>query len=165
MKAIPKEEQRPTFTFCLKNKDKFTRKKLRLFSMRFDHPIGCAQYEKHKESNENFYVNCSKLSRIVESVTPLSRKCLSYYSRLFDDNYSPDNSFFFAFLIPNTINVFALIHQSATPPHFDKDKIEIAKSKFNEISYSSIKRNSLPFPYETDCYDYERKEKSIIRMP
>ncbi len=26
MKAIPKGEQRPTFTFCLKNKDKFPKK-------------------------------------------------------------------------------------------------------------------------------------------
>jgi hypothetical protein len=163
MKATLKEEQRPTFTFCLKNKDEFTRKKLRYNFQRFDHPIGCARRKNDEETNENFYVNCSKLSQIVESVTPLSRKCLSYYSRLFDDNYSPDNSFYFAFIIPNTINAFALIHQSATPPHFAKDTIEIAKSKFNEISYSSTKRNLLPFPYETDCYDYDREEKSIIR--
>jgi hypothetical protein len=162
MKVVPKGEQRPTFTFCLKNKDEFPRKKLRLYFVRFDHPIGCAQSQRHK-SNKKLYFNCSKLSRIVESVTPLSPKCLSYYSRLFDENYSPDNSFFFAFLIPITINAFALIHQSATPPHFAKDTIEIEKSLLNEITYSSITRNLLPFPYETDCYDYEREEKSLIR--
>ncbi len=161
MKAIPKGEQRPTFTFCLKNKGEFSRKKS--YSVAFDNRIGCAQNQKHTKSNKIPHINCSKLSRIVESVTPLSPKCLSYYSRLFDENYSPNNSFLFVFFIHITINAFALIHQSATPPHFTKDMIEIEKSQLNEITYSSIERNLLPFPYETDCYDYEREEKSLIR--
>jgi hypothetical protein len=160
MKAIPEREQRPTFTFCLKNKHEFSLKKS--YFKAFDHSISCVNIQKGKK-NEKPDFNCSKLSRIVESVTPLSPKCLSYYSRLFDENYSPNNSIAFLFLIRITINAFALIHQSATPPHFNRDKVEFEKSAVNLISYSSIESNLLPFPYETDCYDYKREEKSLIR--
>jgi hypothetical protein len=158
MKAVANEEQRPTFSFCLKNKDKFIEKNLKYFSISFDHPIGCARVY---ESTQ--YVNCSKFTRIVESVTTHSRKCFSYFSRLFDENFSPENKGEFAFLIQDNMKAFALIHQSLTPPHFFNDKAEIPKSSYIVVDYSSINTILLPFSHSTNCLDNKREEKQVIR--
>jgi len=162
MKAIENEEQRPTFTFCLKNVEKFDEKNLSLPYVNFDHLIGCFYFHKNHNFDKNPFVNCSKLTQIVKSLTPRSQQCFSYFSRLFDENFSPNHKIEFSFLIPNNVNAFGLIHQSATPPHLFEDKIEISKSSLNKIDYSSINTNLLPFPYATDCLDYKREEKSLI---
>ncbi len=68
MKAVANEEQRPTFSFCLKNKDKFIEKNLTYFSISFDHPIGCARvYES------------TQLLKIYSN----SRKCNHSFSKMF----------------------------------------------------------------------------------
>ncbi len=76
MKVIENEEQKPTFTFCLKNKDKFPEKNLTIGSRNFNHAIGCSRFNKFVASRKHLR-NCSKLTRIVESLTPHSRYCLS----------------------------------------------------------------------------------------
>jgi hypothetical protein len=83
------------------------------------------------------------LAEIVESVSPHSRKCLKYFSQLFDEKPSPDNEMLFGFIIPDDINAFALIHQNATPPHFAKEKIKIANSSQNLIEYKLHKITSI----------------------
>jgi hypothetical protein len=148
-------EQRPTFTFCLKNNDEFVGNNLGLASLKFDEPIICS-VKGHHES-------CSKFTTIVESVTPHSQKCLSFFSQLLNEKSSPKNKMKLEFVMPNQINAFALIHQNSTPPHFTKDKIEIPESSQNLIGYTSVVVKLLPFPYSTDCYDNKREEKSLIR--
>jgi hypothetical protein len=153
MMATPDGGQRPTVTFCLKNNDEFGGNNLGLAFSKFDGPIIC--------SVKGQYGSCSKLTTIVESVTPHSQRCLSYFSQLFDENPSPKE---LGFLIPNQINAFALIHQNSTPPHFTNYKIEIPESSQTLIGYTSVTVKLLPFPYSTDCYDYKREEKSLIRF-
>jgi hypothetical protein len=148
-------EQRPTFTFCLKNNDEFGGKNSGLASPIFDEPIICS-VKGHNGS-------CSKFTTIVESVTPHSQKCLSFFSQLFDEKSSPKNEMKLGFLMPNQINAFALMHQNSTPPHFTNYKIEIPESSQTLIDYTSVTVKLLPFPYSTDCYDCKREEKSHIR--
>ncbi len=155
MKTTFEEIQRPAFTFCLKNKDKFAAKNLTILDIKFDHPISCRF--------NGFVYNCSEMTRIIESVTSHSRKCVSYFSQLYDEKPSPDNEMALGFIISDEINVYALVHQNSTPPHFSDDKIEISKSGHNYVEYSAINMNLLPFPYETDCFDYKGEEKSLIR--
>jgi hypothetical protein len=71
----------------------------------------------------------------------------------------PKNETLFDVIVDNNLKIFALIHQSGTPPHFTNNKIEIIKSSVNQIDISSINTELLPFPHSTDCYDYRRKAK------
>ena len=41
-----------------------------------------------------------------------------------------------------------------TPPHLFKDKQNI-KMGFNLLDFKVINEKLLPFPYKTNCYDYE----------
>jgi hypothetical protein len=164
MKAIAGEKQRPTFTFCLKSKNEFRAGNYTLKgknSVVFDHPIGCSDV--YVNDDKYLDVNCSQVTRIVESVTPFSGRCFSYLSQLLDENLSP-NIKGFKFIIPNSLNMYALVHQSRTLPHFFNDEIDIEKSSFNQIDYSSINTKLMPFPYETDCSHYKHEEKSEIRF-
>jgi hypothetical protein len=60
------------------------------------------------------------------------------------------------------LKAFALIHQSGTPPHFFRDKIQISKSSVHQIDFSLIITKLMPFPYSTDCYDYKQEVNSRI---
>jgi hypothetical protein len=106
----------------------------------FNNPIGC-QITKNFEI---LYSNCSKLTKIAESVTTVSQRCRSYFSQLFDNKSMPINDF--KFFIDNNMSAFALIHQMKTPPHFARQKIEISKSTVTAIDYTRIVTKLLPFP-------------------
>jgi hypothetical protein len=155
MKATSDLKHEPTITLCLKNDFEFSQRpqNVRHIEKVFHNPIICISKE------YNGYTNCSKLTKIVESVTTLSQRCRSYFSQIFD-NKSKDG--FLSFLIDNNINVFSLIHQKKTPPHFARQKIEIRKSSINGIDYTRIVTKLLPFPYSTDCYDYENEENPVL---
>jgi hypothetical protein len=73
MKVKNNEEQRPTFTFCLKNKDRFPEKNLSINSRSFDHAIGCSRFNKFMASRKHLR-NCSKFTRIVESLRPTLKR-------------------------------------------------------------------------------------------
>ena len=95
----------------------------------------------------------------IESVTPIAYRCLTYFSQLFDSKPMPSNVKNYFLQIYNNIDLFALIHQIKTPPHLIKNKYEL-KLGINLIDYSLIEENLLPFPYETNCYDYEIHSKT-----
>ncbi len=120
----------------------------------FHNPIGCQLRKNGKYLN----TKCNKLTKIVESVTTVSQRCRSYFSQIFD-NKSYDQ---YLFIVDNNINVFSLIHQKKTPPHFARQKIEIPKSSSTAIDYKRIFTKLLPFPYSTDCYDYENEENPVL---
>jgi hypothetical protein len=156
MKAINDLKHEPTITFCLKNDFEFPKRAKSHLIETFSHnPIGCCI----KENDENLIIKCDKLTKIVESVTTFSQRCRSYFSQIFDNKSSDRSSNFF---IDNYINVFSLIHQKKTPPHFARQKIEIPKSTATAIDYTRVVTKLLPFPYSTDCYDYENEENLVL---
>ncbi len=154
MKAISDIEQRPALTFCLYSDKEFPKRTRNPFMKRmFGHSIGCYSTTK--------VLKCGHLSKLVESVTPFSHRCLSLYSHLLDEKLWPTNKTLFYVMVGNNLKIFALIHQSGTPPHFTGNKIEITNSSINTIDYSSINTKLLPFPHSTDCNDYRREGKSM----
>jgi hypothetical protein len=157
MKAISDLENKPTFTFCLKNDFEFPKESENFYFakiLKLSGTIGCAL---KSGTIYNTVLNCSKFTKIVESVTPFSQRCLSYLSQLLD-NKSKN----VAFLFDDKINLFGLIHQKRTPPHFSRLKIEYSNSSFHYIDYIRTVTKLLPFPYSTDCYNYTNEEKSVI---
>jgi hypothetical protein len=129
MKAISNLEKEPTFTKGLKNHFQFPERAHSFANERlFHNPIGC-QYTVNGKTKS---LNCSKFTKIVESVTTLSQRCRSYSSQLLDNKSMPSLKEF-NFMIDSKINVFGLLHQKKTPPHFERQKIEISKSNFHLI--------------------------------
>jgi hypothetical protein len=157
MKAMSDLKHEPTITFCLKNDFEFPKRSQSEFmKLIINNPISCYLEKSVKTS----FVKCSKLTEIVESVTTLSQRCRSYFSQLFDNkSILIDN---FAFFIDDNMSEFALIHQKKTPPHFARQKIEIQKSTITAMDYKRIVTKLLPFPYSTDCYDYENEENAVL---
>jgi hypothetical protein len=156
MKAILNKKGRPTLTFCLYSDREFPKRtKNPAMQQTFGHSFGCSLVFANL-TNKQF--KCSHLSKLVESVTPFSRRCISLYSHLLDEKLMPTNETHYV-TIDNTLKIFALIHQSGTPPHFTGNKIEIIDSSINTIDHSSIITQLLPFPHSTDCYDYRKEAK------
>jgi hypothetical protein len=159
MKAISGVEQRPALTFCLYSDREFPKRTRNpVMQKMFGHSFGCELIFKNLTRKT---LKCSHLSKLVESVTPFSHRCLSVYSHLLNEKLMPTNETFFNILVDNSLKIFALIHQSGTPPHLTGNKIEIINSSFNLIDISSINTNLLPFPHSTDCYDYRREAKLV----
>jgi hypothetical protein len=158
MKAISHLKHEPTITICLKNDFEFPEIPQTILNKNFFiDPIGCYL----NESGKTLIVKCDKLTEIVESVTTFSQRCHSYFSQLFDNKSIPIIGGL-AFNIDNNMKGFALIHQKKTPPHFARHKIEISKSTLTLIDYKRIVTKILPFPYSTDCYDYENEENAVL---
>jgi hypothetical protein len=124
----------------------------------FGHSFGCTL---NFPNTTTKLLKCSDLSKLVESVTPFSHRCLSVYSHLLDERLTPTNGARFEVMLDNSLKIFALIHQSGTPPHFARNKIEFVNSSVTEVFISSINTKLLPFPHSTDCYDYKREAKLV----
>jgi hypothetical protein len=155
MKAMSDLENEPTITLCLKKDFEFPKRDQNSYIKNlFHYPIRCILVENYS------ITECNKLTKVVESVTTLSQRCRSFFSRLFDNKSMPINSFIFFF--ENSINAFALIHQKKTPPHFARQKIEIPKSRVTATDYTRVVTKLLPFPYSTDCYDYGNEENLVL---
>jgi hypothetical protein len=159
MKAISGIEQRPALTFCLYSDTEFLKRtRNRFMRQMFGHSFGCYLTFPNSTIKE---LKCDHLSKLVESVTPFSHRCLSLYSHLLDENLTHTNETSNNVMFENSLKIFVLIHQSGTPPHFTRNKIEIVNSSFNIIDYSSIITKLLPFPHSTACYDYRREAKLV----
>jgi hypothetical protein len=159
MKAVSGIEQRPALTFCFYSDTEFPKRTRNPFMQQMSsHSFVCSlmfqnlMYKAFK---------CEHLFKPVESLTLFSHRCLSLYSHLFDEKLMPTNRTYFQVMVENNFKIFALIHQSGTPPHFTGNKIEIINSSLNIIDYSSINTKLLPFPHSTDCYDYRREVKLV----
>jgi hypothetical protein len=85
----------------------------------FDQQQDCLEDNK---SGSKACLNCRNLTRIVESVTPYSRSCLTYYSELFGKNIFFPLESNHLFIIDNEIDAFALIHQNITPDNHFTDR-------------------------------------------
>jgi hypothetical protein len=161
MKAALGLENKPTITFCLKNDFEFPKNFQNIiYKNVYNNPIGCG-VKNITSWTEKLY-NCHHLTQIVESVTPFSQRCRSYFSQLLgnDSYFGPIELLMYN--IDSNVNLFGLIHQKKTPPHFSRQKIEILKSTHHMIDYIRTVAKLLPFPYSTDCYDYISEKKSVI---
>jgi hypothetical protein len=157
MKAVSGIQQRPAVTFCLYSGREFPKRtRNNLMRKKFGQPFGCILTQFSDDMPQKLF-KCAQLFKLVESVTSFSRRCLSIYSHLLFEKLSLSNNTQFEVLFANNIKIFALIHQSGTPPHFARNKIEIFNSSFNQIDFSSINTKLLPFPHSTDCYNYARQ--------
>ncbi len=62
----------------------------------------------------------------------------------------------------DTIIDSAFIHHSINPPHLSRDTIEIGNYDEVQVYYSSKKEHLLPYPYETNCFDYRKNSNDFI---
>jgi hypothetical protein len=133
MKVNLAKEQRPALTFCLYTDREFP-KRTRNPTMQqlFGHSFGCRLLFSNSTIKA---LKCENLCKLVQSVTPFSHRCLSLYSHSLDEKLTPTNGTYFEVIFDNNLKIFALIHQSGTPPHFTGNKIEIiiAISTFNRL--------------------------------
>ncbi len=95
----------------------------------------------------------------MESYTPTGLKCLTLFSELGRLKERPKKNQGLMITLKENID-YVIIHQNNTPPHLFNDRIEVGKYIQNTIDYKSIEENLLPFPYETNCYDYRKNSKS-----
>jgi hypothetical protein len=158
MKVVSDIQQRPAFTFCLYSGREFPKRTRNpVMEQKFGQPFGCYLLHLLHFNITKRKLKCSEISKLVESVTSFSPRCLSIFSHLLDEKFSPSNRMLFQVMFDNTIKIFALIHQSGTPPHFARNKIEVINLSFNQLDFSSISTKLLPFPHSTDCYNYARE--------
>ncbi len=159
MKAKSGIKQRPALTFCLYSDRQFPKRTRNpVMQQIFGHSFGCQLgFLNHTKK----YFKCGHLFKLVESITPFSHRCLSAYSHLLDEKLMPTNNISFYVMVDNNLKTFALIHQSGTPPHFTRNKIDFINSSTNLVDISSIITKLLPFPHSTDCYDYRRDAKFV----
>jgi hypothetical protein len=159
MKAVLGIEQRPALTFCLYSDTEFPiRIRNPFMNQEFGNSFGC--YLVFLNSTAEL-LKCDHLSKLVESVTPFSHRCLSLYSHLLNEKIMRTNGTYFRVMVDDNLKIFALIHQSGTPPHFTRNKLEIINSSTTLIDCYSIITKLLPFPHSTDCYDYRREAKLV----
>jgi hypothetical protein len=150
---------KPALTFCLYSDTEFPKRTRNPFMQQiFGLSFGCLLGFSNLTEEAS---KCYHLSKLVESVTPFSHRCLSVNSHLLDEKLSPTDRTYIQIAFDNRLKTFALIHQSGTPPHFTRNKIEIINSSLNLIDICSINTKLLPFPYSTDCYDYRREAKLV----
>jgi hypothetical protein len=150
--------QKIVLTFCLYSGNEFPKKFKSLeFEILSNQSFVCVLGSTYGKQQ---IIECTKLSKVVESVTPFSRRCLSLFSHLLDKNFLPNDSVL-TVLFDNKIKIYALIHQIRTPPHFIRNKIEMIDSRANRVDISSINTKLLPFPHSTDCFDYTRDKELV----
>jgi hypothetical protein len=85
-------------------------------------------------------------------------RCLTLFSSLSRLKSDPKKFQEIYFILKNCID-YVIIHQNNTPPHLFDDRIEVGKYIQNAFDYKTIEENLLPFPYETNCYDYWKNSK------
>jgi hypothetical protein len=159
MKAISGISQRPALTFCLYSDREFPKRTRNpLMQQNFAHSFECIL---RFPNNTKKALKCDHLSKLVESVTPFSHRCISLYSHLLDEKLMPMNRPSLQIMFDNRLKIFALIHQSGTPPHFTANKIGVTNSIASLIDISLIITKLPPFPHSTDCYDYRREAKLV----
>jgi hypothetical protein len=157
LKLVPQYEHSfPAISFCLKSK------------------FGSFRIESGKSANftisdrfgEIFceideLKNCRAFTRFFESMTPFGFECITLFSELdeliknsFGIRVSTDIEW-------NTGKKFnLLLHHHIIPPHMHTNMIEVGVYEISIVEYFSIKEGLLPYPYETNCYDYQKYSDS-----
>jgi hypothetical protein len=94
----------------------------------------------------------------MESYTPSGLKCITLFSDLITTKYNFDE-FRTIYILYNSIIDWAVIHHNITPPHLYTNMIEVGNYDMVNVDYSPIIEHLLPYPYETNCFDYSKNSK------
>jgi hypothetical protein len=141
--------QSPSHTLCINSDDglaEISEGKIE----KFGKSIYCSVMNVKKD------FECSLQTQEVESVTPFSHRCLTYFSQLLDSKESLSGHLTPNFIIQGKVKIFALIHQNGTPPHLFRNKIRLMENSRNQVDYSTTYEKLLTFPYATDCKEYKK---------
>ncbi len=142
----------PTITLCIDSKNLYhsERTENTIISHDFGNLICDLRFLYGPKSK----INCKNFSHILESYTPLGDKCITLFSALIEKKIPIKKLYLIYIDSYSVIKLFALIHQDISPPYLYTNKFEFGKWGKIRIEYTSIIESLLPFPYETNCYDY-----------
>jgi hypothetical protein len=110
---------------------------------------------------KNLEFNCLKLIPIVESYTPSGLKCITLFSDFITTKYIFDELLSIS-INYDTIIDSAFIHHNITPPHLYRNIKEVRNYDSVKVHYFSKKEHLLPYPYETNCFDYRKNSNDYI---
>jgi len=113
--------------------------------------------ETETNTRSNF---CGNSSTIVESLTPFAYRCLTYKSGLIIRHNSHNFELQHKFQLKNSINMFLLVHQNTSLPHFHRNKLILNKG-VNYLEFTTVNEYLLPFPYQTNCIDYKSYDQKV----
>jgi hypothetical protein len=108
-----------------------------------------------------FIRNCGQKLTVVESVTPIAKKCFTFYSSLIENRHLMRANKTIGIIFLRTFKLHFILHSSSIPPHLSTETFKYSFGKLVTYSYYFIRENLLQFPYETNCYDYQNN----IRKP
>ncbi len=133
-----------------------------------------SQIKKHKNINEslNDYIyrsiecriksvsgewyKCQEVSTVYRSITPFSKSCYTFLSFKSETDKMYELFSKIDIKIMNNIEMIVLLHPRRTPPHLIKEFIALKANKFYGIGFKAIRESLLEYPYETNCFDYDR---------
>jgi hypothetical protein len=142
----------PSITLCINSKNLYHSERTENTTISHDFGNLICKFKFSYEPMSK--TNCKNFSHILESYTPLGNKCITLFSALIEKRVPIKELTFIDIVSYSGIKYFALIHQNISPPHLYTDKFEFGKWDEISIKYASIIESLLPFPYETNCYDY-----------
>jgi hypothetical protein len=142
----------PTITLCIDSKNLYHSE--RTENTIISHDFGNLICDLRFLYGPKSQTNCKNFSHILESYTPLGDKCITLFSALIEKKIPIKKLYLIYIDSYSVIKLFALIHQDISPPYLYTNKFEFGKWGKIRIEYTSIIESLLPFPYETNCYDY-----------
>jgi hypothetical protein len=162
-KLIDTYDYLPAISLCVDSVNKGTR---------FDHknsdstdnktfgPMRCTLFSPLE--GRSIWNDCDKFSDIFESFTNYGKKCLTFFSSPFGLKRFIDKAFIPTLILYEPIDLMVLIHQNITPPHLNRNMMRIDRNFRTSVGYSSISEESLPYPYETNCFEYQKSLRKGI---
>jgi hypothetical protein len=154
-KLIDSRDYLPAISICVDHWNKESRFDTRISgTLTIDEtfgPMDCVLF--FPTTSSGFRKKCNRFSDI-ESFTNSGKKCSTFFSRLDGSNRSLEIDLIFTIILYKPIDLFLLIHQNITTPHLSRNVMRIDKNKWTVVGYTSITEELLPYPYETNCFDY-----------
>jgi len=146
----------PSYTVCTSVYNESMSKNCELIIDAINRHIKCGF------SKNSITYNCSELSRPIVSKTPYASFCITYLSESTEE-FAINKSRIFAEFIIKSIKLGDLnitrfkfnVHRTKTPPHIFSDSIHLRSGMSHIICINAFHEILLPFPYETDCQNYD----------
>ncbi len=163
VEVISQTRRFPSITLCVKSNSQLSQiKKYKNINESLNDYI-YRSIDCRIESASGEWYKCQQISTVYRSITSFSKSCytfLSFKSKT-DKMYK-----LFAKIdvkIMNNIEMIVLLHPRRTPPHLIKEFIALKANKFYSIGFKAIRESLLEYPYETNCFDYDRYSLSPER--
>jgi hypothetical protein len=158
------EAEYPSVTFCIGSKTQFNKIQSEMtenitIGEFVRKSISCKLFNNESPEVGSEY---EKGSTVVESITPYSRRCVTYLSGLLFKNQTFSTEAIMYLTVKNNLNLSVIIDNSQTPPHLLSNECKIKKLGLNLVYFTTIREILLPFPYRTNCLDYVKEYKKIL---